>query len=385
VKALVSGALLAGLFASCVATSERAASAQPPSYSMQNGPPPSPVFQVSQFIASGDLPAARAALDKAKAQGNSEDDLSLASAVLAIAEERLGSADKHLSAAAAARPDLATIDLLRGRVEEMRGHWNDALEAYRAAARKDPDSSSAPLLQARVLVILGQPADAADLLERALESTPNSVELLRAAGEAYLAAKDYARAVPCLREAHALDATDRAAFQSLALALYRLGRYADAAALLEGHDDDALPDHMRLLFGRSALLALESDLAVSQLTKCISAFEKDPEVWLDLARAHALAGHMYDARAAAERALALAPDSPKTLLLLGHVHKLAGRSREAGVCYAQALRAGADPVLVAPLIEALVPADSSRPAQGSEEDCSDDEAGGASPSKGRSP
>jgi tetratricopeptide (TPR) repeat protein len=389
VKSLVQAAFLAGLLASCVATTEGSASSQPPAYSLRNGPPPSPVFEVSQSIANGNLPAAREALEKARAQGNSEDDLSLASAVLAIAEERLGSAEKHLTAAAAARPELSTVDILRGRVDEMRGHWDDALEAYRSAARKDPESSSAPLLEARVLIILGRPADAAELLERAMESTPSSVELLRAAGEAYLAAKDYARAVPCLRQAHALDANDRAAFESLAIALYRLGRYSDAAALLDGHDDDTLPDHMRLLFGRSALLALEADLAVTQLSKCIAAFDKDPEVWLDLSRAQALAGRTSEARAAAERALALAPDSLKALLLLGHVHKLAGQSREAGACYARALRSGADPVLVAPLIEELVPAASSRatasPRDNGGEDCNDDEALEASTPKGHSP
>jgi hypothetical protein len=66
----------------------------------------------------------------------------------------------------------------------------------------------------------------------------------------------------------------------------------------------------------------------------------------------------------------MVPRSPQALLLLGHVHKLAGRAGQAGACYAQALREGADPVLVAPLIEALVPAGADAPR--ADDECPDD-------------
>jgi Flp pilus assembly protein TadD len=384
-RAIAGALLIACLATSCVATSELAIHAAPPPSTLKNPLSPTPLSRVSQAIAEGDLLAAREILEKARAEGASEGVLDLASAVIALSEERLGSAEKYLDSAAIASPDQAAVDLLRGRMQEMRGHWSEARDAYHIAGRKDPDSMTAVVQEARVLVILGQPTEAAVALKRAVESMPTSAELQRAAGEAWLAAQDPRQAVPYLRRAHALDATDRAAFEALALALFRLGRHAEVVKLLDGQKSDEMPDHIRLVFGRSALLAGQPDLAARMLEPCTAAFDEDVEVWLDLARAHALAGRTTEAAAAAERASALEPQSPRTLLLMGHIHKLAGRSREASTCYAQALRNGADPVLVAPLVEALVPSNSSRSARAPDESCGDEGTAGVPAPKGRVP
>jgi tetratricopeptide (TPR) repeat protein len=266
--------------------------------------------------------------------------------------------------------DSPAADLQRGRVDELAGKWEQALEAYASARRKDPSQHAAAIASARALHALGRHAEAAELLAHAADAATNAADLDRAAGEAWLAAGDPAKALVFLRRARAFDPSDRTTLEFLAVALYQLGQHAEVVTLLQKQTPDVLSDHVCLIAGRSALLTVHAEIAAVLLDRSSHVFTQDPDVWLDLARANVLANHLSEARAACETALGMVPRSPQALLLLGHVHKLAGRAREAGMCYAQALREGADPVLVAPLIEALVPvgADKAR----ADDDCPDD-------------
>ncbi len=293
-------------------------------------------------------------------------EIELSSARAALSDDRIDAASDHLARASAAAPklaapQLAAIELLHGRMHELARRWSDARDAYAAAFRKDPTSVTALLLEARVLAIAGDTSSAAERLACAATDRSSSIELQRAAGETLLAAHDAERALPFLRRALVLGHSDAGAFESLARALFRLGRHAEVAALAEEVRVESLSDAARLLVARSALIAGRAELAVRLLGASAAALDADPEAWLDLSRAHALSDHVSEAREAVEHALALAPDSVEALLLAGHIEKLDGRPRDAAVSYSRALRAGADPATVSALIEALAPATAKRP------------------------
>jgi tetratricopeptide (TPR) repeat protein len=342
--------------AGCTSTSRGTASASVPRSEAHSEAEPAPREQAP----------AVPAIDNASARNTSAAaELELSSARTALAEDRVDAASDHLARASAAAselatqklaaPQLAAIDLVRGRMHELARHWSDARDAYAGASRKDPSSVTAILLEARVLSIAGDTNSAAERLACAAQDHASSVELQRAAGETLLAAHDAERALPFLRRALALAHSDAGAFESLARALFRLGRHAEIAALAEEIRAESLSDGARLLVARSALIAGRADLAARMLEANTSVLDADAEAWLDLARARALSDRISDAREAVEHALALAPDSVDALLLAGHIQKLDGHPRDAAVSYSRALRVGADPATVAALIDALAP------------------------------
>jgi tetratricopeptide (TPR) repeat protein len=309
-------------------------------------------------VAARDLEAARRAFEEARARAAAIDD---------PRSSAHGDGDAHGDHAS---PDSPAADLARGRTDELAGRWEQALEAYASARRKDPAQHAPAISAARALHALGRHAEAAELLASAASAAPNAADLERAAGEAYLAAGDASKALAFLRQARAFDPSDRTTLEFLAVALFQLQKFAEVVTLLEKQSPETLSDHVCLIAGRSALLTVHAETASALLERSAHVFSQDPDVWLDLARARVLANRLSEARAACETALAMVPRSPQALLLLGHVHKLAGRAREAGACYAQALREGADPVLLAPLIEALVPIGADAPR--SDDECPDD-------------
>lgn len=269
------------------------------------------------------------------------------------AEPRTASEELARMSRPAPAPPALPVDeaLTRGRSAEAAGNWQEAQAAYSEAALRDPRNTDAAVSEARVLHVMGRHGDAALVLHAAVEAHPESVELLRAAGDSVLAMNSPSMACEYYQMALTLrpdDVTLRAAY---AWALHLQGRHESVIETLRNVDQTQLPDYVRLALGRSALLCGKADLAASNLEAWVRVEPDDVDTRLDLARARYLAGEDGLVLQSLEAVLARQPKAAAAYTLLGHLRQRAGQPELALASYEQAVRDGADAAALAPLMD----------------------------------
>jgi tetratricopeptide (TPR) repeat protein len=270
--------------------------------------------------------------------------------------------EPHLSAAqalaratppGAPAPAALSVDeaLVRGRQAEADGRWDEARAAYSEAALRDPRSIDAAISEARILHVQGEHTEAAMLLHAAVEGHPDSVELLRAAGDSVLAMNSPSMACEYYSMALTLKPDDVALRAAYAWALHLQGRHESVIETLRTVDQNQLPDYVRLALGRSALICGKADLAASNLEAWVRVESDDVGARLDLARARYLTGQDGLVLQTLEAVIARQPKAPEAYALLGCVRQRAGQPELALASYEQAVRCGADPASLAPLMD----------------------------------
>jgi len=198
-------------------------------------------------------------------------------------------------------------EVRQGLAQEAAGAWAEALLSYAKAARVDGLCPHGPLGEARVLLASGHPAEAVQVLEAASRSRPGAL-LLRALGDALVAAGDPNGAHAAYADALRLQPEDQDLREDSLLALYAAGRHEELAVALADEAPKSLPLELRRAFGRACLLTNRGQLAVDALSACVEEDAADGLAWLDLARALYLAGADLSARFALQHAAELGVD-----------------------------------------------------------------------------
>lgn len=241
--------------------------------------------------------------------------------------------------------------LTRGRQAEADGRWDEAQAAYSEALLRDPSSVEAAVSQARVLHVQGLHAEATLVLHSAIEAHPDSVELLAAAGDSVLTMNRPSMACEYYSMALAMRPDDPALRAEYAWALHLQGRHESVIETLRTVDQSQLPDYVRLALGRSALLCGKAELAEANLEAWVRVEPDDVPARLDLARARYLAGEDGLVLQSLEAVIARQPRSAEAFALLGHLRQRAGQQELALASYEQAVKFGADPKTLQPLID----------------------------------
>ncbi len=142
-----------------------------------------------------------------------------------------------------------------GRLAQVDGHLDAAIEAFEHAARLNPND---PLIRrelAGAYAAAGRFDDAFDELVAALTIDPRNAEALTAIGQLFLDTDRVADAVATLRRAVAVEPEKADAHYGLAMALSRAGRADEAARQFERFErlnGEALQQRRRAVTGQAA-------------------------------------------------------------------------------------------------------------------------------------
>jgi tetratricopeptide (TPR) repeat protein len=116
-------------------------------------------------------------------------------------EAQLQSVQSWLAAAAERQPESVLLVQFQAQLQDLRGHYAEAMALYRAALRRDPQNIVALNNLACLLALReGQSAEALDLVQKAIEVAGPQAELLDSRAVAYLASRQYQLAIEDLEE-----------------------------------------------------------------------------------------------------------------------------------------------------------------------------------------
>lgn len=243
-------------------------------------------------------------------------------------------------------PDVAAL------LEEAKAaHGGRRFEAAEAACRRALELDGACHEAVHILALMRYQTrrfdEAATLVDRALALAPDDPAYLNTRGLILLAAGDGAAAETAFRQAIDAKPDFALAWSNLARALLRGERTLDAIEALRrairadpksADPHDLLADAFGRLgqpgprahhLGLAAHKRHRDREAIGHLRDALRQNAEDPSLWRDLAGALGRLGWFDDAKAAYERALALAPDDAGTLRSLGVLLVLADRPEEA--------------------------------------------------------
>lgn len=200
------------------------------------------------------------------------------------------------------------------------GDYTRALRYYLEAAKHYADD---PQLQ----YSLGQAyqekqnySRAIEHFQRALALKPDMTPAKNSLGVAHIKAGNYDQAISVLRQmiedqSYEIYMTPQYPKYNLGWAYYQKKQYRDSQRYLQealdyydmGVPKDAIYVKAMRAMGLNALAQSSPELALSYLEKAVPFAPKWPDLYLDIARAHRLAGARPDARAAYQRVIELAP------------------------------------------------------------------------------
>ncbi|MCA2979804.1 MAG: tetratricopeptide repeat protein [Myxococcaceae bacterium] len=294
------------------------------------------IAELERLLARGELALAACLVEGAGTSAGAEGPL--LQARLALAMNELAKTRSLLDLALDRAPKHAYGHLLLGLLHETQGRSDAALLEFQQATRFDLTLLPAWFNQARLLLSRGRTVEAAAAFERAAALDPDNVTVLAAwahalakLGQAKRAANVYLR---CIEQNVAspffiVDLAEQ-------LALASEGRLADE---LLGAGSQRLPSEGLFESKRAALALTRGDLA-GAVGHAREAVRRQPECvdfLVGLAVVETARLRLDEARAAAEKALRLAPSSWKALHQLGLVSEVAGHRARAIAFYRRAV------------------------------------------------
>ncbi|MDE0420331.1 MAG: tetratricopeptide repeat protein [Gammaproteobacteria bacterium] len=186
-----------------------------------------------------------------------------------------------------------------GYLDESKAHLERALAAISVAGEQRPDTPGFYTILGQAFMEQGRFDEAAAALQQAIEADPEHVDAMQMWAELARKRGRLAEAETRYREALAMDEGHGLAHAGLGTVLFRQGRYAEAL------------DHLSL--------AVESPATAETLGA----------LYLYLGQSAAALGHLAEAEAHLERAVAEIPDNMLTLLAMGDLRVRQGRAEEA--------------------------------------------------------
>ncbi len=181
------------------------------------------------LIGEGRMKDAQAAIDRVL-----RDDSPQAHVFLAMMYLRDQDCDKALPEIRKAldgNPKLPLVNFLNGQclMDEKRGDWPGAMEAFRAELAVDPNHFEANLFLGDLLREGARHDDALPCLERALRLRPDDLAARFSLGAVYVALGRTEQALPLLEQVAAAAPDHLQTHMQLAVVYHRLGRSADSA------------------------------------------------------------------------------------------------------------------------------------------------------------
>ncbi|MGD9329736.1 MAG: tetratricopeptide repeat protein [Desulfobacterales bacterium] len=202
------------------------------------------------------------------------------------------------------------------------GDYTRALRYYLEAAKHYSDD---PDLQYSMGLAYQEKKNyrrAIEHFKHALELKPDMAPAKNSLGVAYIRAQDYDQAILILKDmiedqSYEIYMTPQYPKYNLGWAYYQKKQYEEAERYFQealdyydsGIPKDAIYIKGLRAMGLNALAQSRPERALSYLEKAVPLAPKWPELFLDIARAHRLAGEMPRARQAYNRVIELAPAS----------------------------------------------------------------------------
>ncbi len=266
------------------------------------------VLLVRAFIESGDLPAAERAIRAAEGMGL----------------------------------DSAELAYLRGVLAERSRKLSSALDAYRRALRLDPTKVEYLVAEVECLVALQFLEEARRRVLDSLDDYDRDGTLDTLLAEVSLALGDDGAAAAAFQQAAPLVGADDLVAEEHGLALVRVGRFAEALAILkplaEARADRELSGAAVRGVARCYLHLDKTDLADALLEDWLRGHPEDGASWLLKAKGALARGDLLAARQSADAAISLAPQGTETHLILGYACWRQGDFEHARTALEEALR-----------------------------------------------
>lgn len=260
--------------------------------------------------ASGDIQAARTAIDRAIALAPEDADLHFHRAGLLLGTHDIAQAQAALAHSVDLDPNQFGAYILQAQLALGRGDVDDAERIGRLSARIAPDHPWQKTVEGMVALRRGDADGALAMMSKAAEAAPDDPQVRNALGFAYLAKQHYAFAEQAFRGVleKTADATMLRAL--IAELLQRQGRHGDAAdelAPLLADDKTATPA-LRRYAGELELVAGRIDRALPLLRDALAADPGDRRALQGLVEAWRRNGDGEDARNTLDAALATSPE-----------------------------------------------------------------------------
>jgi cellulose synthase operon protein C len=234
---------------------------------------------------------------------------------------RLAEAQKLLAELGAAHPGHPDVIFWQGRAAQALGNHDGALASFRAAivaGKGGAGSVEAYLALAKLQSDLGQLAAAQQTLSEARDKLPPSGPLHEALGEVAMSRADYASAYEQFQKALDLDVGDTRARFMGAVALTRLGRFAEALAAFQtvGQTDKDFPG-LAVERGRLFEESGRNAEALAEYEAAMKTTPDDVEVQIRVGCARMIAGQTLAAQELLEKAAKARPRSAEANYCLG--------------------------------------------------------------------
>lgn len=195
-------------------------------------------------------------------------------------------ASKNAEQAARLNSDLATVHVVLGRIQRMRGNSELALASYEYALRIDPNDAEAHEAIARQYEQLGRLADAEASYQKAVTLDPDSMFIHDSFANFLARQSRYAEAIGEWQTVARVAPDDAAAYTNLGSALDELGRSAEAIAMYL-RAVQLKPNYMAYNnLGTAYSDAMRYPEAVEAYQKALALDSKDAMVWGNLAEGY---------------------------------------------------------------------------------------------------
>jgi tetratricopeptide (TPR) repeat protein len=169
--------------------------------------------------------------------------------------------------------------LMLGRLYQIKGDRNRAMEIYSKFLGLEPGSEEGVTALAKLHMDAGNNAEAIGLLEDFIKQQPESAEAYQTLGEAYSDTDQYTKAADAYKRASELDSDNIELKKSHAQALYLSDRIDDAAKLYEDLISADPDDGVALLrLGQIYRRQMKYTLARQNLQKASQAFPDSLEI-----------------------------------------------------------------------------------------------------------
>jgi len=256
----------------------------------------------------------------------------------------------------------AEIEYLLGVVRQQQERWSEAADAFRRASRLDDREVAYIVAATQALLQLGQPRAALELLESSAPRFGWTSAYQAALAECREQLDEWsAAAMAWQRVAAASDVTPDIR-ERLGTALYRAGRYADAATALSDLLDDgqaSSPDLLRLMLAECYLEQGQHATARRQVELFLRSEPDDMRALRLLARCLGAAGEYESALRVTRRALAQNAGDITTLELTAALAWRSGDAEQAASVAGRLRRLDRDNLVARRILQqVLIPAPS---------------------------
>jgi tetratricopeptide (TPR) repeat protein len=281
----------------------------------------------ADHFAAGNVSAAAEELNEACRLDPTEPGLLPLRVRICLAEDRLSEAEALVEAGLRNGPPSAELEYLLGVIRQQEQRWDEALAAFKRAAELDAEEVAYVVATAQVWLQLGQPDAAQGYLESGAERFRWTNAYQAALAECHEQMGAWSAAASAWQRVIGSEAAGAALQERLAIALFRAGRYAEAAPVLDqltSGPEASTAAALHLMLAESYLELGRDTAARTALQAVLRADRDDPRALRLLARALVVAGEDEAALATAQRVLLRQPEDVATLELVATLAWRAG-------------------------------------------------------------